>query len=252
MSVRPLLLLALLASCDATTGGDLVQFGGAAGGAPGVTAGVPFTTGSGWTVSLDRAHLHFGAVYLNESVPISGRGEQPCVQDGIYVGQIFGPLDLDLLSDALVPFPVLGQGTETPAHTAEVWLLEGDINRTDDAAEVLGLSGTASRAGATYPFHAAVTIGANRATPPPSLAMPGANPICEKRIVSPIPVDLTPTRGGALTLVVDVRGMLNGLDFSLATPDGAGFVIPDEAGGAGGQLFAGLHASVGVYTLSFR
>ena len=131
-----------------------------------------------------------------------------------------------------MPFPTLGQATQTEARTAEVWLLEGDINRTDDSTVVLDLAGTAAKAGGSYPFSATVTIGQNRAEPPPDVAMPGANPVCHQRIVSAIDVDILPMNGGALTLRIDPRGMLNGIDFSLLT--------------------SGLRANFGVYEFSWR
>jgi hypothetical protein len=207
---------------------------------------------------LDRATLHFGAVYLNQDNPLSGKGTSGCVLPGIYVGQIFGPLDLDLLSPSAIPFPANGEGTELAALTAEVWLLEGDINTPDSETHVLDVAGTASKNGMSWPFSATVTIGQNRMKPPPDVAMPGANPICAQRIVTPIvPIggSLTPTNGGTLELRVDPRRMFDGVDFSLLTADPTAmppYVIPDEPGGISDQLFGGLRADSGVYAISFR
>ena len=60
-----------------------------------------------------------------------------------------------------------------------------------------------------------MTIGENRQQPVQNPALPGSNPICEQRIVTPIAVDFTPTDGGVLTLRVDPRGMFNAVDFQL-------------------------------------
>ena len=253
--MKRLVFCVLLAACNGTTGSDLVTFTGSAGGASDVAPSLAFTTGSGWQVVLERAKLHVGAVYLNQNVAISGNADQPCVLPGIYVAQLFGPLDLDLLSPALVPFPGAGEGTETEAHTAEVWLLEGDINRATDGTVVLDVAGTATKDLATIPFSAAVTIGQNRASPPPNVAMPGANPICHRRIVTPIEVDILPKNGGTLQLRVDPRALFDGVDFSRATQISAtppAYVIPDEQGGIGGALLAGLHSAFGVYAFSWQ
>ena len=73
-------------------------------------------------VSLTRAQLRIGAVYLNASVPISGAGATSCVLPGIYVAEAFGPATIDLLSPSLQQFPGTGEGTQNEAKTAEVWL----------------------------------------------------------------------------------------------------------------------------------
>lgn len=257
--MKPLLLLGVLVvlvtGCDGTTGSALVRFSGAAGGPTDIAPAQPYLTGYGYSLVLERARLHFGAVYLNRNVPLTGAGESDCVLPGTYVGQLFGPLDLDLLSPTLVDFPSAGEGTQTEARTAEVWLLEGDIGRTDDDTVVLDVSGTAEKDGSTYPFTGKVTIGQNRALPPPDVAMPGANPICRQRIVTPIAVDLMPQDGARLVLRVDPRRMFDGVDFTLAPPDPASpgaYLIPDEKGGIGDQLFHGLRRNDGVYAFSFE
>lgn len=250
---RVLVAICLLVSaCTGTTGSALVELAAQAGGT-GAAPGVAFTTGSGFSLVLDRARLHLGAVYLNENVPLSGGGEGGCVLPGIYVAEAFGPLDLDLLSTAIVPFPTRAHGTETQARTAEVWLLEGDIGREDDTTVILDVAGTATRGPDVYPFSAAVTIGQNRALPAQSAALPGANPICRQRIVTPIAIDLLPVDGKTLSLRVDPRPIFDGVDFTLATKVSdapPAYVIPDEKGGVGDQLFRGLRRNAGVYRFS--
>jgi len=244
-----------LAGCNGTTGNALVSFSGSAGGPADAAPGLTYTTGSGYALTLDRARLHLGAVYLNQNNPLSGAGETGCVLPGIYVGEVFGPLDLDLLSPTLVPFPGSGEGTQTTARTGEVWLLQGDIDQVDSQTVVFDVAGTATKDGTSWPFSAQVTIGQNRALAPPNLALPGANPICKQRIVTPIAIDLTPTENGALVLRIDPRPMFDGVDFTLAMPDASTpphYVIPDEKGGISDQLFHGLRASAGVYDLRFE
>ena len=247
---RSLALAFLVAGCGGTTGSALVTFNAAASGPADANGGpLSFTTGVGAHVTLTRAVLRFGAVYLNQSVPLSGAASTPCIAPGIYVGEVFGPMALDLLSSQPVPFPTQGEGTETAAKTAEVWLTGGDINADVDSTVILDVAGTAEQGGQTYPFSGAVTIGTNRKPNVTSPAFPGANPICHQRIVTPILASLTPTQGGTLTLRVDPRPMFNAVDFS--TLAGPPYQIPDDATGAGGALFRGLLASSGVYAFSW-
>jgi hypothetical protein len=256
------LLSIVLAGCNGTTGSGLVTFTARAGGPSDAQGGAPiaFDTGSGYHMTLTRVKFHFGAIYLNMSVPSSGGSEQPCALPGIYVGQAFGSctdnlcgVDLDLLTSDLVTLPIPGQGTENPAKEAEVWLTGGDINAPDDPTPILDVAGTATRMGQSWPFTAIVTIGKNRAIPPQSPALPGSNPICHQRIASPIPVDFTLTDGGELDLRVDPRGMWNGFDFAGLTPPASGntYVIPDDAGGVENALYKGVIANSGVYQFTW-
>jgi len=254
--------LLLVCGCGGTTGSALVTFSGEASGPSEIDGGsLSFTTGAGADVTLTKAQLHLGAVYLNQSVPASGAAAEPCISPGIYVAELFGGVDVDLLSPAPVAFPTPGEGTETEAHTAEVWLVggdenaTGDVNADDDSAPILQVAGSATQDGASYPFQATVTIGANRKPNVTNAAMPGANPICHQRIVTPILVDLTPKNGGTLALQIDPRPMFDSVDFAKAVevPGSPGtFEIPDTTSGAGGALFKGLTASFGVYSFSFR
>jgi hypothetical protein len=264
--MRALALLAFVvaaAGCNGTTGSGLVTFTARAGGPADVTPGGPldFDSGSGFHVSLTMAQLHFGAVYLNMSVPSSGGPQEPCILPGIYVGQAFGPCDssrrcgadVDLLSPALTTFTTSGEGTVNRAVEADVWLTGGDINAAEDATPILQVAGTATRAADAWPFTATITISSNRAIPPPNAAMPGANPICRQRIASLIPIDFTLTDGGTLDLRIDPRGMFDSVDFSTLAPGGSTttLAIPDTSGGAGQALYKGVLANAGVYQFTW-
>jgi hypothetical protein len=239
------LALLWLCGCGGSTGSALVSFSACAAGPGDAARPLRFTTGLGYTVALDRASLHVAAIYLNQAVPTSGAQESSCVLPGVYVGQVFGPVDVDLLDPAPVVFPRRGDGTQTRAATAEVWLAGGAIDAPDDATVIFAASGTAARGGAAWPFDASITIGRNRQLPVQNPAMPGAQPICHQRIVTPIPADLVPTDGGRLELRIDPREMFHGVEFADATPvDGGRYQIPDEAGGIGGALFSGVRAAI--------
>jgi hypothetical protein len=241
------LLSLLLAGCSGTTGSNLVSFQALAGGPADAASPLVFQTAIGYSVSLSRARLRIGAIYLNTSNPSSGSGATSCVLPGIYVAEAFGPVTVDLLSPALTAFPIHGEGTETLATTAEVWLTGGDVDAPIDPTVILDVGGTAERGGTSYPFQGSVTISSNRAIPVVSPALPGSNPICKQRIVTPIAVQLTPTTGGALTLRIDPRGMFQTVDFAAAN----GGVIPDTNAGPGAALFKGLLSNAGVYQFAW-
>jgi len=277
-------LLALsIGGCSNTTGSALVRFTARAAGPADATSGpLTFDTGAGYHVTLTRAKLHIGAVYLNMTKVASGGPLLPCVLPGIYVGEAFGAcdpktnvcgVDVDLLSPTLQPFPIPGQGTANPVIQASIWFTGGDINAPPDDpisnTVILDVAGTATQGAQSWPFVGTVTIGANRATQPPNAAEPGANPICQKRLIDP-PICLNPivndagkpdctaaftlSDGGTLDLRADPRAMFDGLVFSsLQSPTGTPpvFTIPDTNGGIGEQLYKAVIANSGVYTFTW-
>ena len=210
----------LAAGCGGSTGGDIVFFAAAASGPTDAIAGQPlvFTTGRGFHVVLTQAILHVGAVYLNQSLPVSGAQATSCILPGTYVAEVRAGLDVDLLSPRRQPFPGLGEGTTTPAQAGEVWLTGGDVDASDDPTPILSIAGNADRAGKSYPFTGALSIGRNRAAASTDVAQPGANPLCKQRIVSPIPTATTPRTTGELTLRVDPRALFVNVDFSALAP----------------------------------
>lgn len=208
------------AACVGTTGSDLVTFGAAAAGPADATAGqsYAFTSGRGYHVVLTRARLHVGAVYLNRTCPMPGAQETGCILPGnSYVAEVTQGLDVDALSPLPQPFPITGEGTADEACTGEVWLAHGDIDAPDDPDVILDIAGTADQSGVSYPFAGLLHIGANRAVPVADPSMPGQNPICKQRIVSPIATRLTPRSGGALLVRVEVQSWFADVDFSQLT-----------------------------------
>lgn len=208
-------LLLLASGCGDTTGGARVLFAAAAAGPQDATGGpLLFATSLGYSVTLDRAQIYVGALYLNQTVPTSGAQETGCITPGIYVAQVTSSLRVDALSPRPQPFPMGGQGIASEAKAGEVWLTSGDVNRVDDNTVIVDATGTAQKGGQTYPFEARLSIGRNRAIPSMDPAYPGTNPICKQRIVSLIPADLTPQEGGTLLLRIDPRVWFDTVDFS--------------------------------------
>ncbi len=239
-------------ACVGTTGGDLFTFDAVA---LGVHADAPFVTGRDYEVSLDEARLHVGAVYLNRAMPISGAQETSCVLPGVYLAEVTRGLDVDLLSGVAQPFPEPGEAVTGTALAGEVWLTGGDVDATDDPTPILALRGTATKDGARYPFEANLTIGKNRATAATDPSRPGANPICKKRIVSPIPLRLAVRPSARLTLRVDPRGWFTNVDFAAIEPSGASPPVyrfrDDDSDAPSRNLYQGLRAREGVFAFSW-
>lgn len=249
-----LAMLAVLGGCVETTGGDMVTFHALAAGPADATSPLPFQAG-GFRVTLRRARLHVGAVYLNESAPISVSQETSCLLPGLYAAQVTASVDVDLLSPEPVVFPELGRGNSRPAISGEVWLSGGDVNASDDNTVILDVAGTAIKDGIEWPFEGALTIGSNRAIAVKDPALPGSNPICKQRIVSPIPTSVTLADGGTLTLRIDPRGMFSNVDFSQLVQVQASpllYRFVDETDGQPNvNLYKGLRSRLGVYTFEW-
>ncbi len=206
-------------SCNGTTGYELVSFYAAAGGAPDAVSGQPYTFTSGSAqVTLTQATLHVGALYLTQAVPQAGGGPSPCTpsgtEQGVFVGEVRGGGDVDLLDPAAQSLSATGDGSTVPAATGQVWLMHGDVNATADSRPLLALEGSFTAAGQSHTFSGAITIDASRQPNTGNAALPGEHPICQLRIVSGIPVELTLAQSGTLVLRVDPRALFN--DVSIA------------------------------------
>ncbi|HVT09038.1 MAG TPA: hypothetical protein VHO67_16375 [Polyangia bacterium] len=245
-------------ACAGDTGGELVAFTAYAAGVADETR--ELDTGLGYHVSLTAARAHVGAVYLRLGQSNPGSANASCVGDTTYGLQVPGPVDVDLLSTTPQPFSVPGSATTDLDQSGEVWLASGDVNVTASRTVVVAVAGTATRSGASYPFAAEITIGANRLIPPANPAAPGTNPICKERIVAPIPLQLQPTPGGHLLLQIDPAPWFDDVDFStlLPGPDGVTLAIPDASAGSGPDIPAGraffmaiTSASPDVYRFSW-
>lgn len=245
-------------ACADTTGGALIRFSALAAGPSAAVAGqaLGFSTAQGYEVALTRARLQLGALYLNRAVPTSGAQPTSCVLPGIYVGQVRSALALDVLDGQPQPFAAAGEGLAEPARAAEVWLFGDAIDAIDDPTVILDVAGVASREGRVFPFGGRLTIGRNRSIPPGDPALPGVNPLCKQRIVSPIPIELTLVEGGSLLLRVDPRPWFTNVDFSQlerVTDEPPLYQFRDDSTGEPERaLYDGFRARLGVYNFEWR
>ena len=259
--MRRLALLGLLLSgCIQTTGGRVVAFEAQASGDPALVRGgsLTFVTPGGFEVTLTRAQLTVGAMYLNQQNPQNYSLEQSCIQDGIYSGEVRGGLTVDALSPAPQLFPVEGNGTDNPTRAAELWLTGGDLLADDDKTVLLDVAGVATRGTERFPFDGKLSIGTNRVIPPRNPALPGSNPLCRQRIVSPIAFDATLASGSVVWLLVDPRAWFVTVDFSALTKvsdqpllyrftdDSDSSAQPDKA------LYSALRSASGPYRLELH
>ena len=263
---RPGLVLALaltLCRCGGTTGGDVIDFPAAAAGPADANPSVPFefTDDHGWHIVLTTAALHVGAVYLDQSMPVSGAQNTGCVLPGTYVAQVTYGLDVNLLSPTPQRFPAPGHGTTLSALVGQVWLTYGDVNRIAPATPVLHLAGTADKAGDARPFVGTVSISSNR-TAATTTRLAGASPICKQRIVSPIPTTVTISHTGGLLLRIDPRFLFVNADLSELGAFSSGYGFSDDPTNAdptsplyysqpSANLYQNLHAASGLYTFSW-
>jgi hypothetical protein len=245
-------------ACVGQTGSDAVDFPVAAAGPAGATSGRPLScpNDTGWDITITQATLHIGAVYLNQSQPVSGGQATGCYLTGTYVAQETSPLEVDLLSPGAQRFPALAHGiTDPPALIGQVWLTHGDINTIPDRLPILDVAGTATLAGSAFPFTGAITIGSNHQTAGGALA--GGDPICKERVVTPIPAAVTIQRTGGLLLTIDPCRLFTNVNFSLlpagSTP-GTYFFNDDPTSADYTQPSKNLYANLrntGPYTFSW-
>lgn len=250
------------ASCAGSTGGETLDFPVAAAGPATAVAGQPLTCDAdpAWTIVVTQAGLHIGAVYLDQSQPVSGAQATGCILTGTYVAEELAPLDVDLLSPAPQPFPALAHGVTTPpALIGQVWLTRGPIDAVPSSTPVLPIltvAGTATQTatGAVFPFTGAVTIEDNYQS---SGEAAGGDSICKKRIVTPIPAAVPFDSRGTLLLRIDPCRLFTAVDFSaLPAGDAPGtYRFSDDPAAAdytptGADLYGNLH-STAPYSFSW-
>ncbi|HEY1957930.1 MAG TPA: hypothetical protein VGH28_20055 [Polyangiaceae bacterium] len=264
--MKRLIAAAFVVGCVGSTQYQLFDFAAAAAGAADATSPLSFdestSDGHVWHVTLTQATLHVGALYLNQSQPVSGSQDTQCILPGTYTGEVLGTsldggpsgLTVDLLSPAPQMFPSPGHGSTYPTLVGQVWLTGGDVNATGDVTKILVVAGTATDdLGADIPFEGSITIGTNRV---PSNQVGGGNPACKQRIVSPIPTNVSVQSSGGLLLRVDAKRLFVNVDFSQLEKFSSTYGFSDAPGTAtytqpSINLFSNLR-SAATYSFSWE
>jgi hypothetical protein len=264
MGVFTAALAVAVASCVGTSGGQVVDFHAAAAGPDGITNPYEFMTdpvgaSAAYHVVLTQATLHIGALYLDQTLPVSGSQGTACILPSTYVGEVLaGPggaagLDVDLLSPTPQPFADGHGTTYPPALAAQVWLTGGDINATDDTTAILVLEGTIDQGGMPEPFSGKITIGANRASH--GTAAAGGDPICKERIVT-VPTSVAVRTTGGLLIRVDPQLLFTNVDWSKLGSSSSGLAFVDGPSSPmytqpSRNLYQNLRSAGSLYTLSW-
>ncbi|CAN5771073.1 hypothetical protein BH11MYX4_BH11MYX4_44250 [soil metagenome] len=269
-------VLSVAPSGCGSTGSDRFAFDARAGGiARDGAAPFTFTNETGWTVTLTRATVTIGPVYLNVVAPLRddtsswvpwlgvrrAYGDDDHLGEGREAGEVLAQVTFDALSPGLVPFAVQGTMAQDQVRTAEIWLwpppgVSPETVKIDAAA--VDFAGEATRADARVRFRGTLVLDDAWTTD----ARPGersAQPVTSLRKVRGIPTSFLPTAGGALEIRVDVRPLFRGADFSnlQANPvdeDGTKILVQSRTGRVTTDqvmrnVFQGLRASTGTYAV---
>lgn len=243
---------AVSSSCAGGTGGKRFDFDARIGGiASADPSAFTFTNQNDWVITLTRAEVTLGPIYLNVVTPLVdrplglldrlvpsawARGEAH-LDPGRIVGEVLAQASFNALSAELVSFPLRGALTEEQVHTAEVWFypqagVSADVKKIDTPA--LEVAGTATRGDSTVAFRGTLILNDAWLTDQPS-GQQGSQPITEIRKLRGIPASFFPTQGGSLELRFDVTRLFRGANFSNLTqnpsdPDGTKLLVQSKAG----------------------
>ena len=269
-------LLTIAPTGCGSTGSDRFAFDARAGGIErDGAAPSTFTNETGWTITLTKAQVTMGPIYLNVIAPLRddtsswvpwlgvrrAYGDDEHLAGGREAGEVLGQITFDALSPALVAFPTQGAMAQEQIRTAEIWFwpppgTSPDSVKIDPSA--VDFAGEAVKDAATVRFRGTLILNDAWTTD----AKPGersAQPVTSLRKVRGIPTSFFPTAGGALEIRFDVRALFRGADFAnlQANPsdeDGTKILVQSKTGRVTTDqvmrnVFQGLRASTGTYAV---
>ena len=223
--------LALAVGCAGGTGSRRFSFDARIAGT-GLATSVAhsFTNEKGWVISLSRADVTLGPVYLNVIPPLTdssarlfgwfvrsawahGEGH---LDAGRMVGQVLSQVSFDALSADLVSFPERGTITQEEVRTAEVWFypepgVPAETTKIDTVA--LDVAGTATRADESVRFRGKLVLNDDWIADQTD-GERGNQSIIGIRQVRGVPASFFPVEGGQLQIRFDITRLFRGADFA--------------------------------------
>lgn len=270
--------------CAGTAGGKRFAFEARAGGVERTDSGAPltFANETGWQITLTKADVTIGPIYLNTIPPLRDQTQsffplltdifeknawaagQDHLADGRIVGEVLAQLRFSALSSELVLFPTTGTITSEEVRTAEVWLYPPPGPAGTDALQSktdyvsFDVAGVAKKDGATVPFAGQLEL--NDAWQPNATAGSRSTVTIESiRKVRGIPVTFFPEEGGHLEIRFDPTRLFRGADFSNldANPtaqDGTKTLVQAKTGRVTTDqvmtnIYQGFRQSTGTYSV---
>jgi hypothetical protein len=217
--------------CAGGTGSQRFSFEARiAGTGPATSDAHTFTNEKGWVISLSRAHVTLGPVYLNVIPPLTdssasifdlfvrsawahGEGH---LDAGRMVGEVLSQVSFDALSSALVSFPKRGSITQEEVRTAEIWFypelgVPADSTKIDTVA--LDVAGTATRSDESVRFRGKLVLNDDWIADQTD-GERGNQSITGIRQVRGVPASFFPVEGGELQIRLDIARLFRGADFS--------------------------------------
>jgi hypothetical protein len=238
-----------------------------------------FTNEVGWTITLTKARVTIGPVYLNVVAPLrdpptSSRwpslGVRRAFADddhlgaGREVGEVLAQVTFDALSPSFTAFPAPGTMTDEVVRTTEIWLWPPPDRSAESVSldtPAVDLAGAATRGATTVRFRGALVLDDAWT----SDAKPGersAQPVTSLRKVRGVPSAFRPTEGGSLEIRFDVRALFRGSDFARLAgnptdADGTRVLVQSKTGPnttdqVMRNIFQGLRAATGTYAVQWR
>jgi hypothetical protein len=262
--------------CATDTGSKRFSFEARIGGGSDTTgAPLTFENEKAWAITLSRATVTLGPVYLNVVAPLTdsktslldfvirpawahGEGH---LDSGRIVGEVLSQVTFDALSPDLIPFPSLGTLTQEECRTAEIWFypepgVSPDTAKIDTVA--LDVAGSASRAGDTVAFRGSLILDDTWVTDQEA-GTRGARDLTSIRKVRGIPASFFPSEGGHLEIRFDVARLFRGADFSNLTlnpsdADGTKVLVQSKSGSVTTDqvmqnLYQGMRETSGTYAV---
>ncbi len=266
-------IASLPSGCAGTTGGKRFAFDAKIGGT--AQGGVSFSNERGWTITLTKADVTLGPVYLNVLTPLSSGQESflnrfvkkayaqgdDHLEGGRIVGEVLSQVKFNALSAELVTFPSRGTVTEEHVRTTDVWFypapgVSSDTTTIDTVA--LDVAGTATQGATSMRFRGALIFNDAWLTDAASGSQ-ASQSIASIRRVRGISSSFLPTDGGVLEVRLDVRALFRGADFSNLDgnpkdADGTKVLVQSKTGKVTTDqvmtnLYQGLRSSTGTFTI---